>query len=142
MNTILNTTASAPVANHANIFDRLLGDEGFYSFDEMPIDDGMKALASALEAKFEANKDHRFTRSISFFEQLGGYTLYVYVTFKSAADRIGYDEEVRRGVFDDEDPAFDCLDMPPAAKRNLAGGTTSGQYDTIAQLWFFEKDEA
>lgn len=142
MNVLLNTAAAAPVATSTNIFDRLVGDEGFYSFDEMPIDDGMKALASALEAKFEANKDHRFTRSISFFEQGGGYTLYVYATFPSADDRIGYEEDVRRGVLGDEDPAFDCLDMPPAAKRNLAGGTTSGQYDTIAQLWFFEKDEA
>jgi hypothetical protein len=142
MNAILNTTAAATVATSANIFDRLIGDEGFYSFDGMSLDDGMKALASALEAKFEAHKDHRFSRSISFFEQNGGYTLYVYVTFKSAADRIVYDEEVRRGVFDDEDPAFDCLDMPPPAKRNLAGGTGQGQWDSIAQMWFFEANNA
>lgn len=142
MNTLLNTTAAATVATHAEIFDRILGDEGIYSFDGMPLDCGVDALVSALEAKFAAHDDHLFIRSISFFEQLGGYTLYVYVTFPSAADRIRYEEQVRRGVFDDEDPAFDCLDMPPALKRNLAGGTGQGQWDSIAKMWHFEKGEA
>lgn len=144
MKSLLNTTAATAVAPTppSDIFDRLIGDYGDYSFEGLSLDDGMKALVSALEEKITENPDPRFKREVDYFEMGDGYALYVYAIFPSAADRIAYDaefESLRYLDGDHEEPAFDCLDMPRDAKRNLArtAGEPTGGYDAISRLWTF-----
>lgn len=143
MKSLLNTTAATAVAPppSSDIFDRLIGDDGDYSFEGMSLEEGMKALVSALEEKIAANSDPRFKREVDHFEMGDGYALYVYAVFPSAAERIAYEAELDRMLYlesDDSDPAFDCLEMPWAAKTNLAktAGATGG-YNAFSRLWTF-----
>lgn len=143
MKDLLNTTAATTVAPplSSDIFDRLIGDRGSYSFEGLSLDDGMKALVSALEEKITESPDPRFKHEVDHFEMGDGYALYVYAVFPSAAERIAYEAELDRMLYlesDDSDPAFDCFDMPEAAKTNLAktAGATGG-YNAISRLWIF-----
>ena len=143
----MNSTAAAQVSQPASsdIFDRLIGDDGDYHFSGLTLDEGLKALVSALEAKFEANQDPRFKHEISWFEMGDGYALYVYAVFPSAEHRLSYELELDRASYEDgidDDPAFDIFDMPWAAKTNISGCGKTGEMNSISRLWFLNPSPA
>lgn len=146
MSSLMNTTAATQPAslNASEVIDSLLGDDGHYYWDDTPLADGVASIVSLLEERSAANPDPRFTRYVNVIDGDDYCSIYVYATFESAADRQSYESMVDADI-QDEDPAFDVLEMPIFTKRGHSySGKNSISHgpDSLYCLWFFWTEEA